>query len=79
MLTCYSNRKGKPIKQTGIFKQYVGKHGGCSNCFLAHMGIDWDGNFKTDVYMGSADIFPTTKEQQEPLLQKMKQKMIANI
>lgn len=58
VLTCYGTRKGKPIVQTGIFKQYM-----ANNCFLAYIGIDWDGNLKTDFYMGGTDIFPATKGQ----------------
>ena len=73
VLTCYSESKGKPIEQTGIIKQYVGKHGGCSNCFEAYFGIDWDNNVIIDGYMGSAIILPATEEQQENLFKKMKE------
>ena len=68
ILTCYSScndESGKPFKQTGKLKQYIGKHGGCSNCFLAQIGIDWNGNIKTNLYMGSPNIFPATKEQRD--------------
>jgi len=72
ILTCYSTKKGEPIMQTGIFKQYM-----ANNCFLAYIGIDWDGNLKTDFYMGNTlmgstigntDIFPSTKEQRDYFL-----------
>ena len=68
VLTCYSScndENGKPLEQVGKLKRYIGKHGGCSNCFLAQIGIDWNGNIKTDMYMGSPDIFPATKEQRD--------------
>ena len=67
VLTCYSCIKGQPIEQTGIIKQYVGRHGGCSNCFEAYIGVDWDGNIITDGYMGSSNIYPATKEQRDTL------------
>ena len=73
VLVCYSEVKGSPIEQAGIFKQYVGRHGGCSNAFLAHTGIDWDGNIIINGYMGSTDIIPATKEQHELLFQKIKE------
>ena len=73
VLVCYSKAKGSPIEQAGIFKQYVGRHGGCSNTFLAHTGIDWDGNIIINGYMGSANILPATKEQRDLLFAKMKE------
>jgi hypothetical protein len=73
VLVCYSEAKGSPIEQAGIFKQYVGRHGGCSNTFLAHTGIDWDGNIIIDGYMGSTNILPATKEQRELLFAKMRE------
>lgn len=73
VLVCYSEVKGNPIEQAGIFKQYVGQHGGCSNTFLAHTGIDWDGNIIINGYMGSTNILPATKEQRELLFQKIKE------
>jgi len=73
VLTCYSDIKGQPIEQTGIIKQYVGRHGGCSNSFEAYIGVDWDGNIITDGYMGSTNISPATKEQRGLLFQKMKE------
>lgn len=73
VLTCYSDIKGQPIEQTGIIKQYVGRHGGCSNSFEAFFGVDWDGNIITDGYMGSTNIFPATKEQRDLLFAKMKE------
>ena len=72
VLTCYSDIKGQPIVQTGIIKQYVGRHGGCSNSFKAHFGIDWDNNVVIEGYMGSSNIYPATKEQRDLLFQKMK-------
>ena len=72
ILTCYNTKKGKPFKQTGKLKQYIGKHGGCSNCFLAQIGIDWNGNIKTNMYMGSTEIFPATKTQREYLFTEVK-------
>jgi hypothetical protein len=71
VLTCYSNyndKNSKPFEQAGIFKKYIGKYKGCTNCFLAHIGIDWDGNIETDMYMGSTNIFPATKEQRDYFL-----------
>lgn len=73
VLAYYSEVKDKPIEQIGIFKQYVGRHGGCSNTFLAHTGIDWDGDIIINGYMGSTNILPATKEQRELLFEKMKQ------
>lgn len=73
VLVCYSEVKGKTIEQAGIFKQYVGRHGGCSNAFLAHTGIDWDGNIIINGYMGSTNILPATKEQRDLLFAKMKE------
>ena len=72
VLTCYSDIKGQPIEQTGIIKQYVGRHGGCSNSFKAHFGIDWDNNVVIEGYMGSSNIYPSTKEQRDLLFQKMR-------
>lgn len=73
VLTCYSDIKGQPIEQTGIIKQYVGRHGGCSNSFKAHFGVDWDNNVVIEGYMGSSNIYPSTKEQRELLFKKMKE------
>jgi hypothetical protein len=73
VLVCYSEVKGNPIEQTGIVKQYVGRHGGCSNAFLAHTGIDWDGNIIINGYMGSTNILPATKEQRDLLFKKMRE------
>lgn len=73
VLACYSEVKGKPIEQVGIFKQYVGRHGGCSNAFLTHTGIDWDGNIIINGYMGSTNILPATKEQRDQFFKKMKE------
>lgn len=73
VLTCYSNIKGQPIEQTGIIKQYVGRHGGCSNSFKAYFGVDWDNNVVIEGYMGSSNIYPATKEQRDLLFQKMKE------
>lgn len=72
VLTCYSDIKGQPIEQTGIIKQYVGRHGGCSNSFKAHFGVDWNNNVVIEGYMGSSNIYPATKEQRDLLFQKMK-------
>ena len=72
-LVCYSEVKGIPIEQVGIFKRYVGRHGGCSNTFLTYTGIDWDGNIIINGYMGSTNILPATKEQRNLLFQKMKE------
>ena len=71
VLTCYSDIKRQPIEQTGIIKQYVGRHGGCSNCFEAYIGVDWDGNIITDGYMGSSNIYPATKSQRDTLEKAM--------
>jgi len=71
VLTCYSDIKGQPIEQTGIIKQYVGRHGGCSNSFKAHFGVDWDNNVVIEGYMGSSNIYPATKEQRDTLIQAM--------
>lgn len=71
VLTCYSDIKGQPIEQTGIIKQYVGRHGGCSNSFKAHFGVDWDNNVVIEGYMGSSNIYPSNKEQRDILFQKM--------
>jgi hypothetical protein len=73
VLVCYSEVKGGPIEQAGIFKQYVGRYGGCSNTFLAHTGIDWDGDIIINGYMGSTDILPAAKEQRDLLFAKMKE------
>ena len=73
VLTCYSDIKGQPIEQTGIIKQYVGRHGGCSNSFKVHFGVDWDNNVVIEGYMGSSNIYPSTKEQRELLFKKMKE------
>ena len=79
VLTCYSTKKGEPIMQTGIFKQYM-----TNNCFLAYIGIDWDGNLKTDFYMGntmmgstigSTNIFPATKGWREYFFTQVKYKI----
>ena len=72
VLVCYSEVKGNPIEQAGIFKQYVGRYGGCSNTFLAHTGIDWDGDIIINGYMGSTNILPATKEQRDLLFAKLK-------
>lgn len=71
VLTCYSDIKGQPIEQTGIIKQYVGRHGGCSNSFKAHFGVDWDNNVVIEGYMGSSNIYPSTKEQRDTLMKAM--------
>lgn len=73
VLVCYSEVKDNPIGQAGIFKQYVGRLGGCSNTFWAHTGIDWDGNIIINGYMGSTNILPATKEQRNLLFKKMKE------
>lgn len=73
VLACYSEVKGKPIEQVGIFKQYAGRHGGCSNAFLAHTGIDWDGNIIINEYMGSTNILPATKKQCNLLFKKIQE------
>ena len=73
VLVCYSEAKGSPIEQVGIFKQYVGRHGGCSNTFLAHTGIDWDGNIIINGYMGSTNILPATKEQRDLFFKKIQE------
>lgn len=73
VLVCYSEVKGNPIEQAGIFKQYVGRYGGCSNTFLAHTGIDWDGNIIINGYMGGTNILPATKEQRDLLFAKMRE------
>ena len=71
VLTCYSDIKGQPIEQTGIIKQYVGRHGGCSNSFKAHFGVDWDNNVVIEGYMGSSNIYPATKKQRDTLMKAM--------
>lgn len=73
VLVCYSEVKGNPIEQAGIFKQYVGQHGGCSNTFLAHTRIDWDGNIIINGYMGSTNILPATKEQRDLLFARIRE------
>lgn len=73
VLTCYSDIKGQPIEQTGIIKQYVGRHGGCFNSFKAHFGVDWNNNVVIEGYMGSSNIYPATKEQCGLLFTKMKE------
>lgn len=71
VLTCYSNIKEQPIEQTGIIKQYVGRHCGCSNSFKAHFGVDWDNNIVIEGYMGCSNIYPSTKEQRDALMKAM--------
>lgn len=71
VLTCYSDIKGQPIEQTGIIKQYVGRHGGCSNSFKAYFGVDWDNNVVIEGYMGSSNIYPATKKQRDTLMKAM--------
>lgn len=67
VLTCYSDRKGQSIEQTGIIKQYVGRYCGCSNVFKAHFGVDWDNNVVIEEYMCGSNIYPATKEQRDTL------------
>lgn len=58
---------GKYGEEIGIVKEYVGKYGGCEQCFKTYCLVDWDGIFRTDEYMGSNEIYPATKEQRVAL------------
>lgn len=71
ILTCEGNIHGKPIKETGIVKQYVGKYGGCDNCFKTYAFFDWDNIFHAGEHMGSKSIHPATKDRRDLLFSKM--------
>ena len=72
VLSFYSEYKGNKMVQVGIIEKYVGKHGGCSNTFKIHVGVNWDNNLQMGKYMGCSDIHPATKEQRDLLSQKIK-------
>ena len=72
VLSFYSEYKGNKMVQVGIIEKYVGKHGGCSNTFKIHVGVNWDNNLQIGRYMGCSDIYPATKEQRDLLSQKIK-------
>lgn len=61
-------------QEIGIVKQYVGKYGGCDNCFETYCFVDWDGIFRVGEYMGSKKIHPATKEQRNNLFKAMTDK-----
>ena len=65
--------KNKDGQEIGIVKKYVGRIGGCDNCFKTYCFIDWERNFIVDKDMGSSNIHPATKEQRDLLFQKMKE------
>ena len=73
VLSFYSEYKGNKMVQVGIIEKYVGKHGGCSNTFKIHVGVNWDNNLQIGRYMGCSDIYPATKEQRDLLSQKIKE------
>lgn len=73
VLSFYSEYKGNKMVQVGIIEKYVGKHGGCSNTFKIHVGVNWDNNLQIGRYMGCSDIYPATKEQRDLLFQKIKE------
>ena len=68
VLSFYSEYKGNKMVQVGIIEKYVGKHGGCSNTFKIHVGVNWDNNLQIGEYMGCSDIHPATKEQHDALM-----------
>ena len=70
VLSFYSEYKGNKMVQVGIIEKYVGKHGGCSNTFKIHVGVNWDNNLQIGRYMGCDDIYPATKEQRDALIMK---------
>ena len=72
VLSFYSEYKGNKILQVGIIEKYVGKHGGCSNTFKIHVGVNWDNNLQIGGYMGCPDIHPATKEQRDALMKAIK-------
>ena len=65
--------KDKYGQEIGIVNKYVGRIGGCDNCFETYCFIDWEGNFIVGKDMGSSNIHPATKEQRDLLFQKMKE------
>ena len=71
ILAFYSEYKGNKMIQVGIVKEYVGKHGGCSNTFNIYVGVNWDNNLQIGEYMGCSDIQPATKEQHDALMVAM--------
>ena len=52
VLSFYSEYKGNKMVQVGIIEKYVGKHGGCSNTFKIHVGVNWDNNLQIGRHMG---------------------------
>lgn len=73
VLAFYSEYKGNKMVQVGIVKEYVGKHGGCSNTLKIYVGVDWDNNLQIGEYMGCPNIYPATKEQRNLLFKKIKE------
>lgn len=73
VLAFYSEYKGNKMAQVGIIKNYVGKHGGCSNTFNIYVGVNWEYNLQIGEYMGCSDIRPATKSQRDTLFLKMKE------
>lgn len=71
ILAFYSEYKGNKMMQVGIVKEYVGKHGGCSNTFSIYAGVNWENNLQIGEYMGCSDIQPATKEQRDALMVAM--------
>ena len=71
VLSFYSEYKGNKMVQVGIIEKYVGKHGGCSNTFKIHVGVNWDNNLQIGRYMGCSNIHPATKEQYDALMKAM--------
>ena len=71
ILAFYSEYKGNKMMQVGIVKEYVGKHGGCSNTFNIYVGVNWDNNLQIGEYMGCSDIQPATKKQRDALMVAM--------
>lgn len=73
VLSFYSEYRGNKMMQVGIVKEYVGKHGGCSNTFSVYVGMNWENNLQIGRYMGCDDIQPATKKQCDLLFTKMKE------
>lgn len=76
IVSWYTNYRGKSLVQTGIVKEYVGKHSGCSSTFKIYAGINWDDKFVNsgigkDVYMGASIIEPATEEQRKSLFYRI--------
>ena len=68
ILSFYTEYKGNKMVQIGIIEKYVSKHGGCSNTFKIHVGMNWNNNLQIGKYMGCSDIHPATKEQRDALM-----------